>query len=84
MGRLGTQTGGPPSASVLDAAPYGDKVEAEITGKDGAPISIANETDVIETARRVAFLLGRGMERLEASQAHKLIEGKAEEQRSEG
>jgi len=31
---------------------------------------------VIETARRVAFLLGKGMEKLEALRAGKLIEGK--------
>jgi terminase small subunit-like protein len=55
---------------------YGTKVSSEITGKDGAPITIASDHDQIETARRVALLLGMGMARLEAG---KLIEGERNE-----
>lgn len=55
----------------------------EITGKDGAPIHIANEPEEVEVARRISFLLGRGLIQLEALRAQKLIEGKVDE-RSEG
>jgi hypothetical protein len=39
--------------------------------------TFAQEPDVVKAARRVAFLLGRGTERLEAPKAQKLIEGKS-------
>jgi hypothetical protein len=51
---------------------YGTKVSAELSGKDGAPIQIENEPEAVETARRISFLLGRGLIQLEAQQAKKL------------
>jgi hypothetical protein len=42
---------------------YGDKLTAEVTGKDGGPI----ETDAtpLEIARRVAFIFTAGMQQAE-------------------
>jgi hypothetical protein len=37
-----------------------DKVDAELTGKDGAPIQIENTSD-LDVARRLAFLLEKGL-----------------------
>jgi hypothetical protein len=62
---------------------YSDKTVNEITGRDGAPIQIANEPEGVEVARRISFLLGRGLIQLEALRAKKLIEGQVDE-RSEG
>lgn len=55
---------------------YGTKVSSEITGKDGAPITIASDHDQVETARRIALVLGMGMARL---QANKVIDGEPNE-----
>ena len=52
---------------------YSEKTTAEITGKDGAAIAITSEPSEIETARRIAMLLGIAMQRLEGKQ--KQIEG---------
>jgi hypothetical protein len=60
-----------------ESARYADKTVSEITGRDGGPVTIASQWDEIELARRAAFLLGRGMQQLEALRAQKLIEGKA-------
>jgi hypothetical protein len=39
---------------------YGDRIAAEITGKDGGPIEV--EGEALELARRVAYLLRAGAE----------------------
>jgi hypothetical protein len=39
---------------------YGDKITTELTGKDGGPIQTEELSD-FEKARRVAFLLARGL-----------------------
>lgn len=44
-------------ASKLKAKKYGDKVSAEVTGKDGAPIE-TKDTSMMDVARRMAFILG--------------------------
>jgi hypothetical protein len=62
---------------------YSEKTTTELTGKDGAPIQIANEHDAVETARRVSFLLGAGLAKLQKLQAETIIEGDVDE-RSEG
>jgi hypothetical protein len=62
---------------------YSEKTTTELTGKDGAAIQIANEPEGVEVARRISFLLGRGLIQLEALQAKKRIEGQVDE-RSEG
>lgn len=36
---------------------YGEKVQAEVTGKDGGPIEVADALSDIERARRIAFIL---------------------------
>lgn len=41
---------------------YGDKVTTEVTGADGGPLKFES-SDEIEQARRVAFALGRALER---------------------
>jgi hypothetical protein len=46
-------------ASKLKPRRYGDKIAAELTGKDGAPIEL-RDTSTLEAARRVAFLLTQG------------------------
>lgn len=43
---------------------YGDKSTVEHTGKDGGPIE-TKETSELETARKVAFMLGRAIGRQE-------------------
>lgn len=46
---------------------YGDRVRTEVTGKDGEPLVSTDATlAVLEHARRVSFLLGRAVGRLEA------------------
>ena len=45
---------------------YGDRVSAEITGKDGAPIGLP---DIKELARDLAFLLASGVQALEDQEA---------------
>ena len=62
---------------------YSDKTVNEITGKDGAPIQIASDLQEVEVARRVSFLLGRGLVKLEEQRTQKLIEVQVDE-RSEG
>jgi hypothetical protein len=47
---------------------YGDRVTAEVTGKDGGPLKTGHS--LLETAQRVAFLLTRGV--------HEADEGRAE------
>lgn len=46
--------------SKLAARKYGDKITAELTGKDGGPIETADVTDT-ERARRIAFTLAQGL-----------------------
>ena len=58
---------------------YGTKVSAELSGKDGAAIQITNEPEAVETARRISFLLGRGLIQLEVLRAKKLIEEQVDE-----
>ncbi len=40
---------------------FGDKITQELTGKDGGPITTADLTDQ-EIARRLAFMLAKGVE----------------------
>lgn len=47
--------------SKLQPKKYGDKLQAELTGKDGGPIQ-TEDANPLETARRVAFLLASGAE----------------------
>lgn len=49
-------------AAKVNPKKYGDKVSAELTGKDGGPIE-TKELGDIEAAQRVAYMLGRAMER---------------------
>ncbi|GLI92995.1 terminase small subunit protein [Methylocystis echinoides] len=46
-------------ASKLAPKKYGDKVQAEMTGKDGGPIETRDLTP-LELARRVAFVFAKG------------------------
>ena len=46
---------------------YGDKLTAEVTGKDGGPIETEEQTS-LELARRVAFILETGRRELLAKQ----------------
>jgi hypothetical protein len=50
-------------ASKLKPKKYGERVIAEHMGKDGGPIETKEVSD-IEGAQRVAYMLGRAMERL--------------------
>ena len=54
---------------------YSETTKTEVTGRDGAPL-IASEPAEIETARRIAMILGVAMGRL---QDRKLIEGEPNE-----
>lgn len=42
---------------------YGEKVQTEVTGKDGGPIEVADALSDIERARRIAFLLRNAAEK---------------------
>lgn len=46
--------------SKLAAKKYGDRISAELSGKDGGPIETADMTET-EIARRIAFALAQGM-----------------------
>lgn len=46
---------------------YGDKLTAEVTGKDGQPLEPV--TDMRELARQVAFLMASGLQDLEEQEA---------------
>jgi hypothetical protein len=54
-----------------ESARYADKTVSEITGKDGGPIQL--ERDPIDAARRVSFMLGAALARVEQD---KLIHAK--------
>lgn len=47
-------------ASKLKPKKFGDKVQTELTGKDGGPIETSNLSET-EIARRVAFTLASGL-----------------------
>jgi hypothetical protein len=49
-------------ASKLKPKKYGERVQAELTGKDGGPIETADMTEV-EIARRIAFTLQSGAQK---------------------
>jgi hypothetical protein len=49
-------------ASKLKPKKYGERVQAELTGKDGGPIETADLTEV-EIARRIAFALQSGAQK---------------------
>lgn len=49
-------------ASKLKPKKYGERVQAELTGKDGGPIETADVTEV-ELARRIAFALQSGAQK---------------------
>ena len=51
---------------------YGDKVAHEVTGKDGAPMEVTVQQGDLTPARRVAFALGRALDR---QKAQKVIDG---------
>jgi hypothetical protein len=44
---------------------FGEKVTNELVGKNGGPI-VTEEKSPIETARRIAYVLGVGLERVKA------------------
>jgi hypothetical protein len=53
-------------AAKLAPKKYGEKVQQEITGKDGGPIETkGDEALTIETARKIAFLLETGRRAME-------------------
>lgn len=47
---------------------YGTKVSAEISGKDGGPIHLLSDTNENEMGRRLAFVLGKVLERKKAAE----------------
>lgn len=51
-------------ASKLKPKKYGERVQQEITGKDGGPIE-TKDISGIETAKRIAFLLSKGANAVE-------------------
>jgi hypothetical protein len=54
-------------ASKLKPKKYGEKVQTELTGKDGGPIETADMTEV-ELARRIAFALQSGAQKSEPTE----------------
>jgi transposase-like protein len=51
---------------------YGTKVSAEISGKDGGPIHLLSDTNENEMGRRLAFVLGKVLERKKAAEKEAL------------
>jgi hypothetical protein len=54
-------------AAKLKPKKYGERVQAELTGKDGGPIETADVTEV-ELARRIAFTLQSGASKSEPTE----------------
>ena len=50
---------------------YGTKVSAEISGKDGGPI-VLSETNRVDVARRLVFMLGKAVERKQEAEQEAL------------
>lgn len=55
-------------ASKVAPKKYGEKSTTEITGKDGGPIETLDKRDDTDVARRLAFLLSRGMRQAEKAE----------------
>jgi hypothetical protein len=53
---------------------YGEKLTAEVTGKDGAPLG---PVDVVETARNIAFIFAEAQEELDKQAAEAGKSGQA-------
>jgi hypothetical protein len=53
---------------------YGDKLTAELTGKDGGAIKTERPVSMLEVARQIAFIFSSGMQELEEGEGEPLTE----------